>query len=367
MALFEDLDRMASPDISIVCSDGVWVDCHKIILISFSPFVGEILKQSESDIIIAPDIKSIDLIDLFDVSYGVKTGSCREEGMKNIFKIFGVDPRGICVSNVMFEFENIKFKRQNKKRGWVQLKYRCRQKKTRKVTQKSEKLAPETFIPQQSDISEYLMEEQTTQNYDSGPHLASFSPGTPDNDLMQRKVNLEGNRDHDYLGHSASPIPVIKNFKCEECGKACKSKRGLTKHLLIKHGLQSAEIVVGSKLCQLCGGTFKRHEIAEHMKVVHPESKGERCKFCDVEFQSKSKLLRHMIKHNPKEDEFNCEHCDFSSGSEESFKGHMRRHNTSFQCALCDYMTSNKTNLSRHHTHVHKEIVPTPFQCNKCD
>ena len=75
MALFEHLDRMASPDISIVCSDGVWVDCHKIILISFSPFVGEILKQSESDIIIAPDIKSIDLIELFDVSYGVKIGS----------------------------------------------------------------------------------------------------------------------------------------------------------------------------------------------------------------------------------------------------------------------------------------------------
>jgi transcription elongation factor Elf1 len=146
------------------------------------------------------------------------------------------------------------------------------------------------------------------------------------------------------------------------------SKRGLTKHLKTKHGEETLELVVGSKVCALCNIFCKRNEIGEHMKKAHPESKIEfECDFCHARFSSKSKMERHRNIHKPKEEKFTCNLCGFETWSQDSLNRHMYRHYASFNCSLCDYNTTNKATLARHNEKMHGTMNQTAFPCDKCN
>ena len=218
--------------------------------------------------------------------------------MKNIFCILAVNSKDILIRNVESDLQRIKYK-VNTKKGWVELRYK--RKKVKKVTSKS------------TDLE--LFELDSCENF-------------PSDSQPEEMIKLEETVDHDYATKSENIVP---EFSCDKCNKKCVSKRGLTKHLKTKHGEETLELVVGSKVCALCNIFCKRNEIGEHMKKAHPESKIEfECDFCDARFSSKSKLERHRNIHKPKEEKFTCNLCGFETWSQDSLNRHMYRHYGSF-------------------------------------
>ena len=147
------------------------------------------------------------------------------------------------------------------------------------------------------------------------------------------------------------------------------SKRGLTKHLKAKHGEETMEIVVGSKMCALCNITYKRNEFHVHMQIYHPESEFLFCcDFCDAKFAKKSKLERHVNIHKLKREKMACSLCSYEAWSQDNLKRHMHRHYNSIKCAICDYTTPEQNNLKRHYNKMHDETLKeTSFPCDKCN
>jgi hypothetical protein len=185
MAVFENLNRRVSTDLTFVCSDGQ-VGCHELIISSFAPFVKMLLKESCSDVIITPDIKRADLLEVLDVCYGARSEARNEESMKNIFCILAVNSKDILIRNVESDLQRIKYK-VNTKKGWVELRYK--RKKVKKVTSKS------------TDLE--LFELDSCENF-------------PSDSQPEEMIKLEETVDHEYATKSENIVP---EFSCDKCNK----------------------------------------------------------------------------------------------------------------------------------------------------
>ena len=128
------------------------------------------------------------------------------------------------------------------------------------------------------------------------------------------------------LSHHIKIHSRIK-FPCTTCKKAFKSKPNLEKHLL-KHGQKK------KTLCDECGKVFARPNhlklhMKTHSKEVRTEAKkprkGVRCKMCNEECTSNSKLLAHFKKFHP-EASTKCTVCSKPFFSKRGLDGHMKKH-----------------------------------------
>ncbi|CAH1393297.1 unnamed protein product [Nezara viridula] len=93
-----------------------------------------------------------------------------------------------------------------------------------------------------------------------------------------------------------------KNFLCEDCGKAFKTRRKLTQH-----------------------------------KSIHSGEKRYTCEHCTKGFSSKFKLVRHMVVHSKVRD-WECEACGTGFRRKDHLEAHLRQHcgeRTLFPCQLC--------------------------------
>ena len=77
MAVFENFNRQVVPDLTFICSDGQ-VECHKVVVSSFAPYVKMLLIETDSDVIIAPGFKKVEFLEMLDVCYGVKSEARNE-------------------------------------------------------------------------------------------------------------------------------------------------------------------------------------------------------------------------------------------------------------------------------------------------
>ena len=201
MAMLDNLDRNLSPDLIFACSDGE-VNCHKLVICSFSPFVKQMLKECGSNVIIMPDVKKIDFVDVLDVSYGVQLETNKEESMKTIFKVLCVNSKDILINNVNFELENSKKKKVKSKRGLKKIKFQL------------ETIEPETQpnLVTQNDSPATLHDTEERM----------FNPNVVEREGFEIQ-------DHDYV------VENKRGVACDKCQKVCKSKRGLAYHMKNKH------------------------------------------------------------------------------------------------------------------------------------
>ena len=338
MAFIDFLNRSFSPDLTIVCDNGE-LYCHRLVLSSVSTFMKMLLLSYDSCTIIVPDLRKEEFEDILAVCYGEKYETENDETMKDIFTLLSVESKKILIGNIVYDSDRIKDGRATK--GMKRIRYKA-EKPNRSSFHKTEESletsADETFI----NISDTVLDVVQANN---------------------KSVDASETSDHAYRKYEEN-----KRFPCDMCDKVCKRKENLTTHKKQKHGEQKLEIIVGSRVCNLCQLTFKRRDILTHMREKHPDNPLEfQCEHCDKKFKYKSKLERHSKQHHQKTERHLCPTCGFETVSEQSLRNHIYRHNTLIKCDLCEYTSQRVDYLEKHYARKHGDKEEAKFKCDICE
>ena len=98
----------------------------------------------------------------------------------------------------------------------------------------------------------------------------------------------QSNYDRHMKGHKG-----IKEFQCNQCGKAYTSKRSLEQHIDVIH--------LGKKsfVCNICNQSFGRTTTLRVHMLSHTKELPFRCEYCSAGYKEKRNLKKHMMKSHP--------------------------------------------------------------------
>ncbi|CRK96018.1 CLUMA_CG009458, isoform A [Clunio marinus] len=146
-----------------------------------------------------------------------------------------------------------------------------------------------------------------------------------------------------------------KHLTCSLCGRICRTEEGLKKHKLRPHYLP----------CEICGKTFRKDRLKEHLNGVHFKIKRYQCDICGNKFDKKY-LARHMTTHldlEHRRKEFHCQICESSYFDKETLQRHVLSiHERSglFTCSICSNNFRTEKGLKNH------KFRPCRLPCEVC-
>ncbi|XP_063372076.1 zinc finger protein 250-like isoform X2 [Cydia amplana] len=130
-------------------------------------------------------------------------------------------------------------------------------------------------------------------------------------------------------------------FVCDECGKRCKSRDIIEKHLRYHFGYE----------CPYCkkklknSTSYKNHVDAQHLSSVSDSSY---CVQCDRRFTSDRMYKRHL-----------------QSSAAHAAERDNTRAKRKYPCPECDNVYSRRTYMNNHYRHVHAK--QSKYYCEDCD
>ena len=165
----------------------------------------------------------------------------------------------------------------------------------------------------------------------------------------------------DHVIEDSEELHLKKNkFRCKECDKNMRTKKGLKRHLFTVHE---------EKLCEKCGKLFDdfqdfwQHRTACGVGMFV-------CEFCKVQFKSEGQYENHKeTVHNvprklPRGTHVVCQVC---GDSVYNIYNHMKTAHSSnekkFSCQFCDVKVKRKGELARHIRIQHTNV---PSTCPHC-
>ena len=104
-------------------------------------------------------------------------------------------------------------------------------------------------------------------------------------------VNYVTLRNHVRSLHSSD-----RPFQCQHCSQKFSRSESLSKHMIIRHGVNKAGKLVERKRfsCHTCGKILSsKTNLDSHVTVVHRGVRKFTCKVCDKKFSSKHNLNNH--------------------------------------------------------------------------
>uniref|UniRef100_A0A1A9WWZ0 Transcription factor grauzone n=1 Tax=Glossina brevipalpis TaxID=37001 RepID=A0A1A9WWZ0_9MUSC len=154
-------------------------------------------------------------------------------------------------------------------------------------------------------------------------------------------------------------------YKCNTCGKKMRSQNGLTRHLGIAHGEDSA--LMHHFKCKKCSRIFHSQKLYEKHIKNHGERNDFPCHVCNKRYNNSNNLRRHIESIHENAYFHVCDVCGKQFKSKDSFERHCREHQgiiePPLQCPLCLVWLKNRHSLRLHELNHSKK--PTP--CNICD
>lgn len=164
-------------------------------------------------------------------------------------------------------------------------------------------------------------------------------------------------------------------FSCDKCEKCYVTKRGLWKHISVKHRMDH------HSTCEFCDCKFTtKFGKTRHMERIHKNSSSVPCSMCKnkqermahkygktvvVQSNNVSKVIQ---KRTDKSKPFQCDICHRSFLHRRSLDRHRSKlHNPNNRkvCPICNLEVLDSNSLNRHISHVHEKL--RPFQCSDCD
>ena len=135
---------------------------------------------------------------------------------------------------------------------------------------------------------------------------------------------------------------------------------------------ESIPEVIKDQKCDLCGKCFAQcHELKNHIKSAHGGQKKFKCSNCDNSYSTSQNLLNHrQIMHEtaPPQTSFKCEICDKSYMFKTTLEGHRSRVHVKGKkdkCEKCGKSFFNAYDLKRHIATVHDKKKGL-FECDYC-
>lgn len=193
-------------------------------------------------------------------------------------------------------------------------------------------------------------------------------------------------------------MTMNKSFICDYCGRACRDKIILERHMYIKHVKSEPKfeceichkkyddsIDFFQKICScilfdavLRENFFFRFNsrfqleilLKNHTYAVHREKKHSvTCEICGKSFYVKFHLDKHMLSHTDKSERLTqrkqCEYCGEWLMTKSGIYYHEQIHTSGIQkCPDCDMELPNKVALLGHIRQYHREHK---FKCSYCD
>ncbi|EDS26749.1 zinc finger protein 226 [Culex quinquefasciatus] len=182
-----------------------------------------------------------------------------------------------------------------------------------------------------------------------------------------------------HVQKSPNPAPPATaggarhTYRCEICFKAYSQYPSLVKHRKLhlktpRARTKSTEADDRPYYCDICGKNFKfNRNLKVHMKL-HTKANGfYKCDKCSGTFETGELLKTHLLEHPiDVEKIFNCEFCSNTFKSNEDLKRHRRSHTGErpFKCEACPKAFTQLSNL-RAHTKIHEKKRPA-YGCNIC-
>ena len=148
----------------------------------------------------------------------------------------------------------------------------------------------------------------------------------------------------------------VDTAECKYCGKLYHSGKKLTKHINKEHAGEQTIYA-----CPYCTQPFDQYsEYLEHLRE-HKE-KVIRCRLCNKEFRTITKLRRHTKSHVNQ-----CPLCSINFLTPQALQDHVKESHGSDpatverQCSLCEFTCNSMSKLAEHSQNVHR-----PYSCNIC-
>ena len=118
--------------------------------------------------------------------------------------------------------------------------------------------------------------------------------------------------------HIKSVHEKIKDFQCLECGKAFSEKATLKAHETFHTGIRNFK-------CDQCEKTYKRdHHLKNHISEVHEGRKDHICSDCGKAFGNSKNLRRHSDIIHKGIKRWKCDYCSNAYGQSHELKKHLQ-------------------------------------------
>ena len=180
-----------------------------------------------------------------------------------------------------------------------------------------------------------------------------------------------------------------------ECDSKFSTKKRLSAHMLLKHGLENTAAVRTRPTCKICNKSWNTvHGLKGHMvrhstektfvcvecgkflkterslvthSLLHTEIKNIECDHCELMFYTRSAMINHKMRnHNDGSSEKLCPTCGEKCGSKASLRRHTIRHTGQrpYKCKTCEKGFFDNQ-VRRIHERIHQDTFE--FQCNHCE
>ncbi|XP_064627612.1 uncharacterized protein LOC135487600 [Lineus longissimus] len=150
----------------------------------------------------------------------------------------------------------------------------------------------------------------------------------------------------------------VLGFSCKYCGKVCKMKSILDKHMVLH--TQETDFK-----CVYCDQRFTTKSTLTCHTRIHTGEKPFECKFCGKRFIRTTSLNCHLISHST-ETPWKCDICGKSFPRKISLKQHVtiiHKREGCRECHVCGKKFIHGSSL-HHHLKMHAGIKP--YKCDKC-
>uniref|UniRef100_A0A8D8WM20 Gastrula zinc finger protein XlCGF8.2DB n=1 Tax=Cacopsylla melanoneura TaxID=428564 RepID=A0A8D8WM20_9HEMI len=236
-----------------------------------------------------------------------------------------------------------------------------------------------------SELSEVLIGTMSSSGTDHGTsqaaQLLEVMIKEEDKELITLSVEEIEARERE---EKRRKYEMMKEFRCEVCGKYFHRSADLRRHSLSHSGMrpyvcsicgkgfaQKPHLATHALLhaeqkpfpCPICEkGYTQRQKLDSHIKIVHEQSRPYVCSLCGKTFARPDTYKLHMKRHDGYRP-FACHFCGRTFTQSYHYKNHMAIHNNTNPnvCVLCDKSFSDRGSLNRHRKKVHKltRNVPT--------
>ena len=325
------INDVETADVTLVCSDEVKIQAHKIVLKACSSVFKTILQENfnKNTFIYLRGVPSSEMKLLMEYMYLGET-SFRQEQME-IFLEAARDLKIKEINDLKKEVE------QTDREEWEEkiLNY--------KFTETTDTDMADEWKHQTTDTAVSESEPTCTTN----------------------KVNMENSLDEN--DHKTKDINT--KHQCDQCSYATRNKNHLKTHTQYKH----EGVRFDCMKCEYKATT--KNSLKMHTEARH-EGKKFDCNSCNFTTIWRNKYVQHIKKHKSDEllvnTEFVPESCENEpidppaaiSNEEHDSSNAKLEEETKYECNECDYVTANKYHLKTHIQYKHEGLR---FPCLSCD
>ncbi|XP_029732453.1 zinc finger protein 652-B-like [Aedes albopictus] len=145
--------------------------------------------------------------------------------------------------------------------------------------------------------------------------------------------------------------------RCKRCDLHFESKKELDKHKRLEHR---------DFMCDTCGLSFEQKFALETHRKRHESVRQFKCEYCPMEYYTRPEMLLHVKQAHLNAFEVKCPDCGLSFKTKSTLNQHVKTHTNqrTHTCSVCGYGFKSYTHLNRHVKSVHQDVR---FKCDHCE